>query len=150
MGGLKYVRKQGCLLYLLSFSIVLEVLATAIRQEKETEVSKLEGKKYLRQYLWQYYRTTELQYPKHCGTGPPWWLSGKEPACHHRKHGFDPWVRKIPCRRKWQPAPVLLPGKSHGQKEPCKLQSMGSRKSQTWHSDWTTITEVRWPFSFFI
>ena len=28
--------------------------------------------------------------------------------------GFDPWVRKIPCRRKWQPTPVFLPGKSHG------------------------------------
>ena len=27
---------------------------------------------------------------------------------------FDPWVRKIPCRRKWQPTPVFLPGKSHG------------------------------------
>ena len=26
---------------------------------------------------------------------------------------FDPWVRKIPWRRKWQPTPVLLPGKSH-------------------------------------
>ena len=25
--------------------------------------------------------------------------------------GFDPWVRKIPCRRKWQPT---LVGKSHG------------------------------------
>ena len=28
--------------------------------------------------------------------------------------GFDPWVRKIPWRRKWQSTPVLLPGKSHG------------------------------------
>ena len=30
--------------------------------------------------------------------------------------GFDPWVGKIPWRRKWQPTPVLLPGKSHGQR----------------------------------
>ena len=29
---------------------------------------------------------------------------------------FDPWVRKILCRRKWQPTPVFLPGKSHGQR----------------------------------
>ena len=29
---------------------------------------------------------------------------------------FDPWVRKIPQRRKWQPTPVFLPGKLHGQK----------------------------------
>ena len=27
--------------------------------------------------------------------------------------GFDPWVGKIPWRKKWQPTPVLLPGKSH-------------------------------------
>ena len=27
--------------------------------------------------------------------------------------GFDPWVGKIPWRRKWLPTPVLLPGKSH-------------------------------------
>ena len=29
---------------------------------------------------------------------------------------FDPWVRKIPWRRKWQPTSVFLPGKSHGQR----------------------------------
>ena len=29
------------------------------------------------------------------------------------RSGFDPWVGKIPWRRKWQPTPVLLPGKSH-------------------------------------
>ena len=28
---------------------------------------------------------------------------------------FDPWVGKIPWRRKWQPTPVFLPGKFHGQ-----------------------------------
>ena len=28
--------------------------------------------------------------------------------------GFNPWVGKIHWRRKWQPTPVLLPGKSHG------------------------------------
>ena len=27
----------------------------------------------------------------------------------------DPWVRKIPCRRKWQPTPIFLPGEFHGQ-----------------------------------
>ena len=30
--------------------------------------------------------------------------------------GFDPWVRKIPWRRKWQPTPVFLPGECHGQR----------------------------------
>jgi len=28
---------------------------------------------------------------------------------------FNPWVRKIPWRRKWQAIPVFLPGESHGQ-----------------------------------
>jgi hypothetical protein len=31
-----------------------------------------------------------------------------------RETGFDSWVGKIPCRRKWQPTPVLLPGKFPG------------------------------------
>ena len=30
------------------------------------------------------------------------------------RYGFDSGVEKIPCRRKWQPTPVSLPGKSHG------------------------------------
>ena len=30
--------------------------------------------------------------------------------------GFYPWVRKIPCRRKWQPTPVFFPGESHAQR----------------------------------
>ena len=29
---------------------------------------------------------------------------------------FNPLVRKIPWRRKWQPTPLFLPGKSHGQR----------------------------------
>ena len=33
-----------------------------------------------------------------------------------RRHGFDPWVGKIPWRRKWQPTPVFLPGESQGQR----------------------------------
>ena len=35
-----------------------------------------------------------------------------------RKARFDSWVRKIPWRRKGQPAPVFLPGKSHGKRRP--------------------------------
>ena len=32
------------------------------------------------------------------------------------KSRFNPWVRKIPWRRAWQPSPVFLPGESHGQR----------------------------------
>ena len=45
-------------------------------------------------------------------TGLPRWLSGKESACQCRRHGFNPWVEKIPWRRKWQPTPVFLLGKN--------------------------------------
>ena len=51
--------------------------------------------------------------------GFPGGASGKEPTCQcrrHKRHRFDPWVRKIPWKRKWQPTPVFLPGKSHGQR----------------------------------
>ena len=42
--------------------------------------------------------------------------SGKEPVCHYRRHRFSPWVSKIPWRRKWQPTPIFLSEKSHGQR----------------------------------
>ena len=43
--------------------------------------------------------------------GLPWWLSGKESTCQCRRcrrHGFYPWVRKFPWRRKWQSVLVFL------------------------------------------
>ena len=49
-------------------------------------------------------------------SGLLWWLSDKEPACQCRRCRFDPWSRKILWRRKWQPTPVFLPGKSQEQK----------------------------------
>ena len=39
------------------------------------------------------------------------------PECRRlRRCSFDPWVGKIPWRRKWQSTPVFLPEKSHGQR----------------------------------
>ena len=43
--------------------------------------------------------------------------------------GFDPWVRKIPWRRKWQSTPVFLPGKSHGQKSLVGYSPWGRKES---------------------
>ena len=51
--------------------------------------------------------------------GAPSGTSGKESACQRRwykRPGIHPWVGKIPWRRKWQPIPAFLPGKSHGQR----------------------------------
>ena len=46
----------------------------------------------------------------------PWWLSGKESVCQCKRRGFNPWIKKIPWRGNWQPTPVFLPGKPHGQR----------------------------------
>ena len=59
--------------------------------------------------------------------GLTWWLGDKEPACQCRRCGFDPWVGKIPWRRKWQHTQVLLPVKSHGQWNMVAI-SMGSQR----------------------
>ena len=42
---------------------------------------------------------------------------------------FDPWFGKILWRRKWQPTPVLLPGKSHGQKSVVGYSPWGHQES---------------------
>ena len=49
-------------------------------------------------------------------SGFPGGSEGKESACQGRRCEFDPWVRRVPWRRKWHPTPVFLPGKSHGQR----------------------------------
>jgi len=59
--------------------------------------------------------------------GLPRWLSGKESAHQYRKHGFNLWVEKILWRRKWQPTPVFLPRKSHGQRSLVRYRS-GSKR----------------------
>ena len=33
-----------------------------------------------------------------------------------KRHRFNPQIWKIPWRRAWKPAPVFLPGESHGQR----------------------------------
>ena len=48
--------------------------------------------------------------------GFPSGSSGKESTSQCRRPGFNSWVGKIPWRREWQPIPVLLPRKSHGQR----------------------------------
>ena len=71
-------------------------------------------------------------------SGLPWQLTGREPACQFRRLRFNPWVGKIPCRRKWQPTPVFLTGKSYGQRSlmgyrprDCKESDKLSNKTTT-------------------
>ena len=51
------------------------------------------------------------------------------PAGRHGRHEFDPWIRKIPWRRAWQPILVFLPGEFC--EKPGRLQSIGLTKSDT-------------------
>ena len=58
-------------------------------------------------------------------------LSGKESACQYTRLRFNPWVRKIPWRRKWQPAQVFFPGKLQRQSSLAGYSPWGSKESDT-------------------
>ena len=66
--------------------------------------------------------------------GLPRWRSGKESACQCRRCGrrrFDPWIRKIPWRRKWQPSLLLLPEKILWTEEYGRLHPWGHKVPDT-------------------
>ena len=73
-------------------------------------------------------------------------LSGKQSTyqCSRRKRlRFDPWVRKIPWRRKWLPTPVFLPGKPCGQRSLVGCSPWGHKRVR--HTKWLTHTiNVGW------
>ena len=82
--------------------------------------------------------------------------SGKELASQcwrHKKHGFDPWLGKIPWRRAWQPTPVFLPGESHGQRNLVGYSPQGHTAEATQHAckmnhrESTFIFQRLWPTS---
>ena len=73
--------------------------------------------------------------------GVPGGASDTEPACQcrrHKRHRFDPWVRKIPWRRAWLPTSVLLPGEFHGQRSLVGYSPKGCKElvmtEATWHA----------------
>ena len=45
--------------------------------------------------------------------------------------GSIPWVKKTPWGRKWQPIPVFLPGKSHGQRSLAGYSPWDHKESDT-------------------
>ena len=55
----------------------------------------------------------------------------KKSTCQRRRCKFDPWLGKIPWRRKQQPTPVFLPGKVHGQRSLLGYSSWGCTESDT-------------------
>ena len=67
--------------------------------------------------------------------GFPDCASGKEPACQCRRckrPGFNPWVRKIPWRRAWQPTLVFFPGEAHGWRGLADYSSQDHRVRHDW------------------
>ena len=54
----------------------------------------------------------------------------------HKRCEFNPWVRKIPWRRAWQPTPLFLPGEILWTEEPGGLQSRGSQRVG---HDWSNL-----------
>ena len=67
----------------------------------------------------------------------PWWLRWERICLQCRRSGFDPWVGKIPWRRKWQPTPIFLPGESHGQRSLMGYSSWAHKESDM---DWASNT----------
>ena len=53
------------------------------------------------------------------------------PGGSDRRPGFDPWVGKIPWRREWQPTPVFVPRKFHGQRNLAGYSPWGHKESET-------------------
>ena len=68
----------------------------------------------------------------------------KASACNvGGRPGFDPSVRKITWRRKWQPTPVFLPGESHGRRSLVDYSPRGRKESDTTeqiHFPWLQVT----------
>ena len=59
-----------------------------------------------------------------------------------RKHGFDLW--RIPWRRKWQPTPVFLSEKSHGQRSLVGYSPKGHRAEHSWMTKHVRFLRVDW------
>ena len=63
---------------------------------------------------------------------------------------MDPWVRKIPWKRAWQPTPVFLSGESHGQRSlagypVCRVtKSKTKLKGLSMHAKWQIKTKERY------
>ena len=64
---------------------------------------------------------------------------GKESTCQCTRCRFSPWVGKVPWRRKWQPTPVFLPGKSLEQRSLASYSPWGCKRVR--HDLETTTTQ---------
>ena len=74
--------------------------------------------------------------------GFPRWLGGKESIYQCRRLRFDSWVGKIPWRRKWEPTPVFLPGKSYGHRSLVGNSPWGHKESDMTEHTHTCVKQI--------
>ena len=55
---------------------------------------------------------------------------------------FNPWVGKIPWRRKWQPTPIFLPRECHGQRSLAGCSPWGCQELDTTEGTWRACTHT--------
>ena len=79
--------------------------------------------------LWNRDRNWEERWKMVNMFGLPRWLKLQRICLQSRRCRFHPWVGKIPCRKKWLPTPVFLPGESHGQRSPAGYRPWGHKES---------------------
>ena len=78
-------------------------------------------------------------------SGLPWWFRRWRSRLQCGRPGFSPWVGKIPWRRAWQPTPVFLPGKFHGERSlvgysPCSCKESDQTEwLSTAHQDFSSV-----------
>ena len=103
----------------------------AIRRENQWEIGSKGGKK-KKLYKLKKAKCTLL-------TGLPWCLRLYRVCLQLRRPRFNPWVRKIPWRREWQPTSVFLPGEFHQQRS-----LVGYIGSQRVRHNWAAFTSDYW------
>ena len=79
---------------------------------------------------------------------------GKEPACQCRRYKrwkFDLWVGKILWQMAWQPTPIILEGKLHGQRSLMGYSSQDQKERDmtevTSHVAWIPESSVKYILS---
>ena len=107
-----------------------------------------------KKWVWHYYKTERVRKQRYWlratsrDFGIPRWLSSKASAYQCRRLSFDPWVGNIAWKRKWQPTPIFLPGKSQRQKSLAGYSLWSCKKSSIteWlstHAQGTSLA-VQW------
>ena len=81
-----------------------------------------------------------------CSYAPQWGFPGgsvsdEDSPCQRKRRKSDPWVGKILWRSAWQPTPVFLLGKSHGQTSLAGYSPWGHKESNTtWQLNYNKTT----------